>query len=124
MFPTVVLGVFLPIALENAMSYIERMRLQAEDFWRALDSIARDRGLTASALARKAGLDPTTFNRSKRGGLRGTGRWPATSSIALVLEATDMTLGEFALLVEQPEMHPPAAAPLDGHRRRGASAAL
>jgi phage repressor protein C with HTH and peptisase S24 domain len=99
------------------------MRLQAEDFWRALDIIGRDRGLTASALARKAGLDPTTFNRSKRGGLRGTGRWPATSSIARVLEATDMTLAEFAGLVEQPEMHAPAGARLDGRRRRGAWAA-
>jgi len=103
------------------MSYIDRVKLQAEDLWRALDIIARDRGLTASALARKAGLDPTTFNRSKRGGLRGMGRWPATSSIARVLEATDMTLAEFAGLVEQPEMHAPASARLDGRRRRGVS---
>lgn len=96
------------------------MRLQAEDFWRALDIIARERGLTASALARRAGLDPTTFNRSKRGGLRGEGRWPSTSSIAMVLQATDMTLSEFARLVEQPEAYPPT----QGRGRRGASAAL
>ena len=102
------------------MSYIEDMKLQAEDFWRALDIIARERGLTASALARKAGLDPTTFNRSKRGGLRGQGRWPSTSSIAMVLEVTDMSLGEFARLVEQPDMHPP----IDGRRRGRASAPL
>ena len=101
------------------MSYIGFMKLNAEDFWRAIDIVAREHGLTSSALARKAGLDATTFNRSKRGGLHGDGRWPSTSSIALVLEATDMTLGEFARLVEQPDMHPP----IDGRKRRGSTVA-
>src|SRR5437016_4039706 len=81
------------------------MSLRAEDFWRALDFIAREQGLSPSALARKAGLDPTTFNRSKRGGITGDGRWPSSSSIALVLEAVDMSLVEFARLVEHPEKY-------------------
>ena len=85
------------------------MSLRAEDFWRALDFIAREQGLSPSALARKAGLDPTTFNRSKRCGLNGDGRWPSSSSIALVLEAVDMSLVEFARMVEHPEKY--AAAP-------------
>ena len=34
--------------------------------WIALDRLAERAGLSASGLARRAGLDPTTFNRSKR----------------------------------------------------------
>jgi len=36
------------------------------EIWAAIDALARENGMTASALARRAGLDPTTFNRSKR----------------------------------------------------------
>src|SRR5256885_7851292 len=93
------------------------MPLRSEDFWRALDIIARDQGLSPSALARKAGLDPTTFNRSKRGGLNGDGRWPSSSSIALVLETVDMSLIEFARLVESPEKYA-EGAPLPERKTR------
>ena len=34
--------------------------------WTALDRLAERAGLSPSGLARKAGLDPTTFNKSKR----------------------------------------------------------
>ena len=34
--------------------------------WSAIDRLAARAGLTASGLARRAGLDPTTFNKSKR----------------------------------------------------------
>jgi phage repressor protein C with HTH and peptisase S24 domain len=97
------------------------MGLKAEDFWRALDVIARERGLTSSGLARQAGLDPTTFNPSKRGGLRGDGRWPSTSSLALVLEATGLSFIEFARLLEQPETHG-LQARLESGKRRAARA--
>lgn len=66
--------------------------------WRAIDTLASRHGLTASALARQAGLDPTTFNRSKRFTPEGRPRWPSTESIAKVLEATGTTLDEFASL--------------------------
>jgi phage repressor protein C with HTH and peptisase S24 domain len=55
--------------------------------------------LTASALARKAGLDPTTFNKSKRASASGHQRWPSTESIAKVLAATGASLDEFMALV-------------------------
>lgn len=66
--------------------------------WRAIDSLAQRRGLTPSALARLAGLDPTTFNRSKRSTPEGRPRWPSTESIAKILEATGTTLDEFAMI--------------------------
>ena len=34
--------------------------------WTALDRLAARSGLSASGLAKRSGLDPTTFNRSKR----------------------------------------------------------
>jgi phage repressor protein C with HTH and peptisase S24 domain len=66
--------------------------LKHADIWAAIDALARDYGLTASALARRAGLDPTTFNKSKRITREGKPRWPSTESVAKVLDATGATL--------------------------------
>lgn len=66
--------------------------LKHADIWAAIDALARDHGLTASALARRAGLDPTTFNKSKRITREGKPRWPSTESVAKVLEATGASL--------------------------------
>ena len=64
------------------------------DIWRGIDRLAESRGLTPSGLARKAGLDPTTFNRSKRETSSGKPRWPSTESVAKILEATNATRDE------------------------------
>lgn len=63
--------------------------------WDAIDTLAARHGMTASGLARKAGLDPTTFNRSKRQGADGRLRWPSTESLAKILHATGAGLDEF-----------------------------
>jgi phage repressor protein C with HTH and peptisase S24 domain len=58
--------------------------------------------LTASGLARKAHLDATTFNKSKRITGDGRPRWPSTESVAKILEATGDSVDAFlALLVPQ-----------------------
>ena len=69
--------------------------LRHQDVWQAIDQIAADHSLSPSGLARRAGLDPTTFNRSKRVARDGRPRWPSTESIAKILEATGATLSEF-----------------------------
>src|SRR5207302_5353147 len=56
--------------------------------WTALDRLAARAGLSASGLAKKAGLDPTTFNKSKRITPDGRQRWPSTESVAKSLAAT------------------------------------
>ncbi|HXS05632.1 MAG TPA: helix-turn-helix transcriptional regulator [Rhizomicrobium sp.] len=66
--------------------------------WRALDMLADRNGLSPSGLAKLAGLDPTTFNKSKRGGANGKLRWPSTESLAKVLAATGANLDEFVAL--------------------------
>ncbi|WP_448190080.1 S24 family peptidase [Azospirillum sp. sgz301742] len=73
--------------------------LKHSDIWRALDRLAVQNGLSASGLAKRAGLDPTTFNKSKRTSSDGKLRWPSTESIAKVLEATSASLGEFVSLI-------------------------
>ncbi|MDE0702695.1 MAG: helix-turn-helix transcriptional regulator, partial [Rhodospirillaceae bacterium] len=40
--------------------------LTHNDVWDAIDRLAKKYGMSASGLARRAGLDPTTFNKSKR----------------------------------------------------------
>jgi len=70
------------------------------DIWRAIDRMAAQNGLSTSGLAKAAGLDPTSFNKSKRIGRDGKPHWPGTESIAKVLEAVDATLGDFSALME------------------------
>lgn len=73
--------------------------LSHERVWAAIDTLARINGLSSSGLARRAGLDPTTFNRSKRVAGDGRLRWPSTESISKVLEATGTAIGDFVMLM-------------------------
>jgi phage repressor protein C with HTH and peptisase S24 domain len=67
--------------------------------WRGIDRLAQRAGLSPSALARLAGLDPTTFNPSKRTSADGTKpRWPSTESIAKALSAVGVKFEDFAAL--------------------------
>lgn len=67
--------------------------------WNAIDALARRRGLTPSALAKSAGLDATTFNKSKRQSAEGHPRWPSTESIAKILAATQVSIDDFLALI-------------------------
>jgi phage repressor protein C with HTH and peptisase S24 domain len=73
--------------------------LKHEDIWRALDTLAAENGMSVSGLARASGLDPTTFNPSKRCMPDGRARWPSTESLAKVLNATGASLEAFTALV-------------------------
>jgi phage repressor protein C with HTH and peptisase S24 domain len=81
--------------------------LTHDQIWTAIDTLAERYDMTASGLARKAGLDPTTFNRSKRASVEGRLRWPSTESIAKVLDATGAGLDEFIALVASPSARRP-----------------
>ena len=69
--------------------------------WRAIDALAARHGMSPSGLAKLAGLDPTTFNKSKRGAANGKLRWPSTESLAKVLAATGASLDDFVTLVNE-----------------------
>jgi phage repressor protein C with HTH and peptisase S24 domain len=71
------------------------MLLNHADIWQAIDDLARDHGFTVSGLARRAGLDATTFNKSKRVSVEGRPRWPSLESLSKILETTGITPLDF-----------------------------
>jgi phage repressor protein C with HTH and peptisase S24 domain len=73
--------------------------MKHDDLWRAMDTLAAEAGMSPSGLAKRAGLDPTTFNRSKRTMPDGRARWPSTESLAKALGAAGTSLESFAHLV-------------------------
>jgi phage repressor protein C with HTH and peptisase S24 domain len=73
--------------------------LTHEQIWSALDRLAERAGLSASGLAKKSGLDPTTFNKSKRITADGRERWPSTESLAKALAATNSSIDSFVQLI-------------------------
>lgn len=74
--------------------------LRHSDIWEAIDRIAAKHNLSPSGLAKQAGLDATTFNKSKRSTRDGKLRWPSTESISKILAATSSNLSD--LLNELP----------------------
>jgi phage repressor protein C with HTH and peptisase S24 domain len=96
--------------------------LKHADVWRAIDRLAKEHGYSPSGLARRAGLDPTTFNKSKRTTREGKLRWPSTESVAKVLAATNANLMEFVGYINETESGGVIRnIPLIGFARAGAS---
>ena len=96
------------------------MPLSHGQIWKAIDGLARREGISASALARRAGLDSTSFNPSKRFGPGDPPRprWPSTESLTRILQATGLSLGEFATLAQDaPER--PSTVPMLGMAQAG-----
>jgi phage repressor protein C with HTH and peptisase S24 domain len=91
--------------------------------WSAIDRLADRAGLSASGLARRAGLDPTTFNKSKRMTAEGRARWPSTESIAKALTATGTPVEAFVALMSagmnDGDAHAAKTLPLLGFAQAG-----
>ncbi|TIQ47426.1 helix-turn-helix transcriptional regulator [Mesorhizobium sp.] len=98
--------------------------LSHDRVWAAIDALAERYSLSASGLARRAGLDSTAFNKSKRLSSDGRPRWPSTESLAKIIEATGASLEEFTILVEghggSAVPQPRVAVPLLGFAQAGA----
>jgi phage repressor protein C with HTH and peptisase S24 domain len=67
--------------------------------WTALDRLAERAGMSASGLAKRSGLDATTFNKSKRVTGDGRERWPSTESVSKALAATNSSIETFVQLI-------------------------
>ena len=97
--------------------------MKHDDVWRALDTLAAEYGLSASGLAKRSGLDATTFNPSKRRMPDGRNRWPSTESLAKVLDATGASLEMWTALVTGTRAvtsaRPPRRIPLIGLAQAG-----
>lgn len=93
--------------------------LSHDRIWRAIDVLAERHGLSASGLAKRAGLDATAFNKSKRIGPDGRERWPSTESISKILTATQSSLEAFLEAIN-PSGVKQRALPLIGFAQAGA----
>lgn len=74
--------------------------LTHKQIWAAIDELASHVSMSASGLALNSGLDPTSFNPSKRFTNEGRERWPSTESIAKILKATSTSVSDFMAMVE------------------------
>lgn len=81
------------------------MTLSHEAIWLAIDRLAEYTNLSTSGLARKAGLDPTAFNRSKRISPEGKPRWPSTESLSKILMVTGVSISDFMTFVETRDVY-------------------
>ena len=79
--------------------------------WAGIDRLAASFGFSASGLARQAGLDPTSFNKSKRISPDGKPRWPSTESISKILAVTGATMSDFISLIADENSVAPSALP-------------
>jgi phage repressor protein C with HTH and peptisase S24 domain len=95
------------------------MLLSHTHIWAAIDALATKFSTTPSGLARLAGLDSTSFNKSKRAStdVPARPRWPSTESLAKLLDATGIKFSEFALLAEGRQ--PGQGIPLIGFAEAG-----
>ena len=71
--------------------------------WHAIELFARDHGMSCSGLAKRSGLDPTTFNKSKRESVFGQPRWPSTETISKILNATNSAPQDFFKYIQDKE---------------------
>jgi phage repressor protein C with HTH and peptisase S24 domain len=94
--------------------------LSHSDIWNALDRLAAQLSTSPSGLARRAGLDPTTFNKSKRQSASGKDRWPSTESLSKVLSTIEMSFEDFARFSDRSHAEGPSV-PLIGHAQAGDS---
>ncbi|MEM9331842.1 MAG: helix-turn-helix transcriptional regulator [Pseudomonadota bacterium] len=78
--------------------------LTHQQIWSAIDALADKCRMSASGLAKKSGLDPTTFNRSKRFTASGRERWPSTESIAKILKCTNTSVDDFMSLISETKL--------------------
>ena len=77
----------------------EKKTMTHEDVWRAIEKFATEHHMSCSGLAKCSGLDPTTFNKSKRWSKQGQPRWPSTNSISKILASTGASLQDFTKFI-------------------------
>src|SRR3978361_348691 len=101
------------------MARRQTQMLTHDQIWTALDRLAERAGLSASGLAKSSGLDPTTFNKSKRITVDGRERWPSTESVAKALAATNVAIDTFVQLIDDTARAVQSVTPL-GFAQAGA----
>lgn len=71
------------------------MGINAMNLWNSIDKIAEQERMSLPKLALSAGLDQSTFSHARR-----KRNWMSLRTLARVLNANDITLREWARLVD------------------------
>lgn len=71
--------------------------------WSAIDAVARMKGWSLSRLATEAGLDPSALGKTKRFHRDGSPHWVSTRTLMKILEASGLTIREFAEVIRSLE---------------------
>ena len=79
----------------------EKRMFTHDDLWNAIEILARKNNMTCSGLARASGLDPTTFNKSKRASKYGQPRWISFETLAKILKITNTSFTKFAKYLDE-----------------------
>ncbi len=87
--------IIYPLELETKEKQTEKKIMTHEEIWHAIELFAHEHNMSCSGLARRSGLDPTTFNKSKRFSKYEQPRWPSTGSIAKIITATNSNPQDF-----------------------------
>ena len=89
-----------------------------DELWNGINNLAASLNLSCSGLARAAGLDPTTFNQSRHKTKYGQPRWLTTYTLSRVLDATGLTLADFARFLPSDTHERPKSERLIRPRKR------
>lgn len=76
------------------------MQKQNSAMWNSIDYLAHVLKTSCAALAQNGGLNPTTFNKSKRISKYGQMRWLSMETILKVLKSSHITFLEYAVIFQ------------------------
>lgn len=71
-----------------------------EQVWTAIEIFAKERGLSCSGLAKRSGLNSTTFNKSKRYYTSGRPRWVSLESVSKIINFANISAVDFFKYVD------------------------
>lgn len=71
------------------------------DLWNTIDALANEHKITPSRMAIDSGLDPTTFNKSKRNDIFGKSRYPSFRTVLKVLNQMNMSMTDFGMICDR-----------------------
>ena len=77
------------------------MSIHATNLWNSIDKIAEQERMSLPRLALKAKLDQSTFSKARR-----KRNWMSLKTLARVLNAHDISLKEWARLVDENQPDP------------------
>lgn len=77
------------------------MGIHATNLWDSIDRIAEKQGVSLPRLALNAGLDQSTFSHARR-----KRNWMSLKTLARVLNANNISLREWAWLVDEKQANP------------------